>query len=197
MGMGTPNYVLPGTVGPLEQQRQQEYMNQFNNSATAPIPGYTGPANQNQGLLGAPQQTTADSMQSQWNSLNGRLLGDTYLPPDVSTVDVGKGWYEVNHGGQRVGTLRPGGPNGRFLNDTNWQMPQPGLVGGPPVAPPGSQPGGSPAPLSPPFSASGRYGAQAMQMAGLLGQQTPAGQPQPGDGLLGGPKRGFRIPGGK
>lgn len=179
-------------------QQQQQYMDQFNNSATAPIPGYAG---QNQGLLGAPapQQPTANSMQSQWNSLNGRLLGDTYLPPDVSTVDVGKGWYEVHHGDQRVGTLRPGGPNGRFLNDTNWQMPQPGLVGGPPVAPPGSQPRGSPAQLSPPFSASGRYGAQAMQMAGLLNQPTPPGsnQPPPSEGLLGGPKRGFRVPGGK
>lgn len=196
MGMGTPGYVLPGQVGQLEQQRQQEYMNQFNNAATAPIPGYTG---QNQGLLGAPapQQPTPNSMQSQWNSLNGRLLGDTYLPPDVSTVDVGKGWYEVHHGDQRVGTLRPGGPNGRFLNDTNWQMPQPGLVGGPP--PPGSQPGGSPAPLSPPFSASGRYGAQAMQMAGFLSRPTVpvVDQSPPPGGLLGGPKRGFRIPGGK
>lgn len=195
MGMGPIYTQLTHPAQQQQQQQQQEYMNQFNNAATAPIPGYTG---QNQGLLGAPapQQPTANSMQSQWNSLNGRLLGDTYLPPDVSTVDVGKGWYEVHHGDQRVGTLRPGGPNGRFLNDTNWQMPQPGLVGGPP---PGSQPGGSPAPLSPPFSASGRYGAQAMQMAGLLSQPTSPGlnQPPPPEGILGGPKRGFRIPGGK
>lgn len=195
MGAG-PIYTQLTHPAQQQLQQQQEYMNQFNSSATAPIPGYTGQTNQ--GLLGtpAPQQLTANSMQSQWNSLNGRLLGDTYLPPDVSTVDLGKGWYEVHHGDQRVGTLRPGGPNGRFLNDTNWQMPQPGLVGGPP--PPGSQPGGAPAQLSPPFSASGRYGAQAMQMAGLLGQQpTPGQQVPPEGGLLGGPKRGFRIPGGK
>lgn len=187
MGMGTPGYVLPGTVGPLEQQRQQEYTNQFNNSAYAPIPGVRGPQ---PGLL-----TSQDPVQSQWNSLNGRLLGDTYLPPDVSTVDVGKGWYEVHHGGQRVGTLRPGGPNGRFVNDTSWQMPQPALVGGPQV---GGSPVAGPQPgMLPPqaFNSNGRYGAQAMQMAGLLGQPQEPQQPM-GGGLLGGPKRGLR-PGGK
>jgi hypothetical protein len=46
------------------------------------------------------------------------LVGDTELPPGTTTKSVGKGWYEVWHGGQRIGTLRPGGPNGRFINDT-------------------------------------------------------------------------------
>jgi hypothetical protein len=46
------------------------------------------------------------------------LIGDTELPPGTTTKDVGGGWYEVHYGGQRIGTLRPGGPNGRFLNDT-------------------------------------------------------------------------------
>lgn len=184
MGMGTPGYVMPGTMGPLDQQRQQEYMNQFNSAATAPIPGVTGPAN----------QSTQPGMQSTWNSLNGRLLGDTWLPPDVSTVDVGKGWYEVHHGGQRVGTLRPGGNNGRFLNDTNWQMPQPQMPSLPSAQP---QPGAGVAPAQP-FMSNGAYGRQAMMMAGLLGNnaQTPQ-QPTAGyQGLLGDPKRGFRIPGG-
>lgn len=54
--------------------------------------------------------------------------------------------------------------------------------------------GGGPAPMSPAPSAPGPYGQQAMQMAGLLGPQQS--QPQ-GEGLLGGPKRGFRVPGGK
>lgn len=130
--------------------------------------------------------------QSQWNELNGRLIGDTYLPPDVSTVDVGNGWYEVHHGGGRVGTLRPGGNNGRFLNDTNWQLPQPQL----PAMP---QPGGGAAPQPQPqsqgFVSNGAYGNQAMQLAGLLAQ--PQQPQQPTGGLLGGPKRGYRIPGGK
>lgn len=67
----------------------------------------------------------AQGWQSRWDENNGRLLGDTYLPPDVTTVDKGGGWYEVYHQGKRVGYLRPGGPNGRFINDTGWQMPQP------------------------------------------------------------------------
>lgn len=191
MGMGP---IYRGREHPAVTARNQEQAtNQqlFDQSAYMPIPGYRGSQNP-QGPLGAPTSQQPDAMQSQWNSLNGRLLGDTYLPPDVNTTDIGKGWYEVNHGGQRVGTLRPGGPNGRFLNDTNWQMPQPGLVGatpGAPVGPPAGQPAG---PMPQPFSASGPYGAQAMQMAGLLSQPPPADA-----GLLGGPKRGFRIPGGK
>lgn len=138
------------------------------------------------------QGGSTHGFQSEWDEINGRRIGDTYLPPDVSTVDLGKGWYEVHHGGQRVGTLRPGGKNGRFINDTNWQMPQPGLVGVPGDTP-SAPPGGMPQQISQ-FRAAGPYGAQAMQMAGLLGQQ-PAG-PSPG-GLLGGPKRAFTIPGGK
>lgn len=64
-----------------------------------------------------------------WNNTNGQLVGDTYLPPGTTTVDVGKGWYEVHNGGQRIGTLRPGGKNGEFINDTGWQMPQPEASG--------------------------------------------------------------------
>lgn len=76
-----------------------------------------------------------------WEANGGQLVGDTWLPPGASTVDKGKGWYEVNYGGQRVGTLRPGGKNGRFINDTNWAMPTPqqGFPGG---APSGSAGGG-------------------------------------------------------
>lgn len=140
--------------------------------------------------------------QSQWGQLNGRLIGDTYLPSDVSTVDVGNGWYEVHHGGGRVGTLRPGGENGRFINDTNWQIPQPGLNSGGQPPPPAGPGGMAPQPQAG-FASSGRYGDQAAQMAGLLAQpqMQPQMQPQPqmqqpATGLLGPPK-GFRIPGGK
>lgn len=79
---------------------------------------------------------------TQWDAdAGGRLIGDTYLPPDATTVDKGGGWYEVHHGGQRVGTLRPGGPNGKFINDTNWQMPTPASTAA--QAQGGSAPGGS------------------------------------------------------
>lgn len=45
------------------------------------------------------------------------VVGDTELPAGSTFVDKGGGWYEVHYGGQRIGTLRPGGSNGRFLND--------------------------------------------------------------------------------
>jgi hypothetical protein len=67
---------------------------------------------------------------TKWDEDNGQLVGDTYLPKGASTVDVGNGWYEVHYGGQRIGTLRPGGPNGRFINDTGWDMPTPAQVAG-------------------------------------------------------------------
>ncbi len=46
------------------------------------------------------------------------LVGDTMLPAGTTTKSVGNGWYEVLHGGARIGTLRPGGANGQFINDT-------------------------------------------------------------------------------
>ncbi len=82
----------------------------------APTAGRSLPGNMGAGATG---------WQSAWDKDNGRLVGDTYLPPDVELRDVGGGWSEVHQGGQRVGTLRPGGPNGRFINDTGWKMPQP------------------------------------------------------------------------
>lgn len=82
----------------------------------APTAGRQLPSNMSAGATG---------WQSSWDKNNGRLIGDTYLPADTTLKDVGGGWSEVWQGGQRVGTLRPGGPNGRFINDTGWQMPQP------------------------------------------------------------------------
>lgn len=86
-------------------------------------------------LMGIAPQTALGNVagteeRTKWDDENGRLIGDTYLPSDVELKDVGKGWYEVHHGGQRVGTLRPGGKNGRFINDTNWQMPTPAQLAG-------------------------------------------------------------------
>lgn len=52
----------------------------------------------------------------------GLLVGDTLLPEGTTTKSVGKGWYEVWNGGQRIGTLRPGGENGLFINDTGFDV---------------------------------------------------------------------------
>lgn len=60
-------------------------------------------------------------------------VGDSQLPPGATFTDKGKGWYDVNYGGQRVGYLRPGGPNGKFVNDTGTDLsqfaPQPAAPG--------------------------------------------------------------------
>jgi hypothetical protein len=179
----------------LERQQQQGYQQTFNNSAYAPIPGVNTPRNQNTPLEAGFQSNT------EWNELNGRLIGNTYLPPSTSTVDVGKGWYEVHNGGQRIGTLRPGGSNGLFINDTGAQIAPPGMpsIPGFPGGPGG--PGGQPGMMPPAqrFNPVGGYGTQAMQMAGLLGQQPAGPAAPPGEpmGLLGGGKRAFRVPGGK
>lgn len=86
----------------------------------APTAGRSLPSNMSAGSTG---------WQSSWDENNGRLVGDTYLPADVELKDVGGGWSEVWRPGEgRVGTLRPGGKNGQFINDTNWQMPQPGAT---------------------------------------------------------------------
>ncbi len=69
-------------------------------------------------LYGLPSTTSGE-----WQSQQPQLVGDTELPAGTTTRSVGNGWYEVHHGGQRIGTLRPGGPNGRFINDTGADIP--------------------------------------------------------------------------
>lgn len=64
-------------------------------------------------LYGIPIQTSA-----QFQNEQPMLVGDTELPAGTTTKSVGGGWYEVWNGGQRIGTLRPGGANGQFINDT-------------------------------------------------------------------------------
>lgn len=49
-------------------------------------------------------------------------VGDTNLPAGTTTRDIGGGWSEVWYGGQRIGSLRPGGANGRFVNDTGFDV---------------------------------------------------------------------------
>lgn len=50
------------------------------------------------------------------------LVGDTELPAGTTTKSVGNGWSEVLYNGQRIGTLQPGGKNGRFVNDTGTDI---------------------------------------------------------------------------
>lgn len=83
------------------------------------------PSSQQTGTTAGGQNVASQS--KNWDQSNGRLVGDQYLPADVELADKGKGWYDVNQNGARVGYLRPGGKNGRFVNDTNWQMPKPEL----------------------------------------------------------------------
>jgi hypothetical protein len=78
----------------------------------------TGALNQLGRLFGLPTTTT-----EQWQSQQPQLVGDTELPAGTTTKHVGKGWYEVHYGGQRIGTLRPGGANGQFINDTGADIP--------------------------------------------------------------------------
>lgn len=78
----------------------------------------TGALNQIGRLFGLPTTTT-----EQWQNQQPQLVGDTELPAGTTTKSVGKGWYEVWYGGNRIGTLRPGGANGRFINDTGADIP--------------------------------------------------------------------------
>lgn len=78
----------------------------------------TGALNQLGRLFGLPTTTP-----EQWSSEQDQLVGDTNLPAGVTTKAVGdKGWYDVNFGDQRIGYLRPGGANGRFVNDTGTNI---------------------------------------------------------------------------
>lgn len=78
----------------------------------------TGALNQLGRLFGLPTTTS-----EQWQSQQPQLVGDTELPAGTTTKEVGNGWYEVHYNGQRIGTLRPGGANGRFINDTGADIP--------------------------------------------------------------------------
>jgi len=69
-------------------------------------------------LYGLPFATS-----EQWQAQQPQLVGDTELPAGTTTRHVGDGWYEVHYNGQRIGTLRPGGRNGQFINDTGADIP--------------------------------------------------------------------------
>lgn len=69
-------------------------------------------------LFGLPT-TTAE----EWQSQQPQLVGDTELPAGTTTKEIRPGYYDVFFQGQRLGELRPGGPNGRFVNDTGADIP--------------------------------------------------------------------------
>lgn len=64
-------------------------------------------------LFGLPTTTSEE-----FSAQQPMLVGDTELPSGTTTKSVGNGYYEVSYGGQRIGTLQPGGKNGQFVNDT-------------------------------------------------------------------------------
>lgn len=71
-------------------------------------------------LYGIPVQSS-----DQFRDEQPVLIGDTELPAGTTTRPVpsgARGWYEVWHGDQRIGTLRPGGSNGQFINDTGFDI---------------------------------------------------------------------------
>lgn len=74
----------------------------------------TGALGQLARLYGLPQPMN----DAQRRASEPMLVGDTELPSGTTTKHVGNNWYEVWNGGQRIGTLRPGGSNGQFINDT-------------------------------------------------------------------------------
>lgn len=54
--------------------------------------------------------------EAQQQAMQPLTVGDTQLPPGVKTIPLGGGRYNVtNPDGTSIGTLVPGGPNGRFL----------------------------------------------------------------------------------
>lgn len=76
-----------------------------------------GALNRLASLFGLPS-TTPEQFQSEQDV----QVGDASLPSGTTTEHVGKGWYKVLYDGQWIGTLRPGGPNGRFINETGFDI---------------------------------------------------------------------------
>jgi hypothetical protein len=168
MGMGTPGYILPGQVGPLQQQQQQNYMDQFNNAQYAAIPGVRGP-----------QQPPPQQQPGTWN-------GQPINPSADATA--GNPWGMRSLLGQILPGVRSDWMNDNLSNQ-DWQTFLPPNQG--------MQPGTAQnhmMQVAPPSAMSGRYGQQATALAGLLGSPGPAATP--GEGLLGGRPRGLRVPGG-
>jgi hypothetical protein len=173
MGMG-PIHQYVRTPAQEQQQQQQGYMNQFNNAQYAAIPGVRGP-----------QQAPPSSYTYTWNGQQR-----TYDPSQPAPQPTGWGRGMSSLLGQVMPGVRSQWMNENLSNE-DWQTFLP-----PNQANQAMQPGTAQnhmMQLAPPAAMSGRYGQQAAALAGLLGNQGPGAT---GGGLLGGGKRGFRVPGG-
>lgn len=158
----------PTPTQQLEAERAQTYQQQFNNSQYAAIPGVRGP------------QPMPEPYTYTWNG-EQRTYDPTAPAPQPSGWARGAGaLFENMMPGLRAGWMNA------TLSDADWQTFLPQGQGGTAQ--------NHMVRAAPPAAMSGRYGSQAMQLAGLLGTQAAAGN---GGGLLGGPRRGFRVPGGK
>lgn len=163
---GTPGPRISQHPAVLDQQQQQDYMQQFNNAAYAPIPGVRG----QQPI--PPMPADAIDGQPSGYSPNGAALSVQQMMGRGLLGNVTSEWMNQNMTPEQWQTLLP-----------QQQGPPAGMVQNHMVRP------------TPMVGMSGPYGRQAMQMAGLLGRP---GEGYPtGGGLLSGPKRAFRVPGGK
>lgn len=63
---------------------------------------------------------TGVEINREFTSANGRLVGDKYLPRDVSVIPTKKkGVFQVEYNGKYLGYLKPGGPNGKFVQEAD------------------------------------------------------------------------------
>lgn len=97
---------------------------------------------------GGPNGNSGNSgpINKDFDETNGQLVGDTYLPKGTTTEKVGNNTYDVFYDGQRIGQLRRGGSNGRFIQqsalpESAYAQLNPGLgSGGDGAAPGGYRP---------------------------------------------------------
>lgn len=70
------------------------------------------------GINTTPGTNGGTPLRRDFNAANGRLVGDKYLPPDVDVKPTGKkGVYQIEYKGQYLGYLKPGGANGKFVQE--------------------------------------------------------------------------------
>jgi hypothetical protein len=156
----------PQTTASQQQQQQQNYMQQFNNAQYAAIPGVRGP----QPLPAPPPGGT-------WN---GQPFSSNEIPPQTGAGGAFGGLLSQIMPGVRSEWMN------NNLSNADWQTFLQGQ----------GQRGGMQnhmLQVAPQASMSGRYGQQAVALAGLLGNPGAGGS---GGGVLGGRPRGFRVPGG-
>jgi hypothetical protein len=73
-------------------------------------------------MLGLPRTGLGATARANESRRRGVTVGDTSLPEGTTTRHIKDGWYDVEYDGQRIGTLRPGGKSGRFINDSGFDV---------------------------------------------------------------------------